>query len=80
MLKEKLDEISSKMGSQIPEEVLGKMGKALKDLQDTHIEERTIKVGDKIPPFKLIDTAGNKYTGETFKGKKMVFNFFRGSW
>jgi cytochrome oxidase Cu insertion factor (SCO1/SenC/PrrC family) len=80
MLKEKLDEISCKMGEQLPQEILAKLGEGLKELQDTHIEEKTIKAGEKLPDFTLVDTAGKKYTRETFKDKKMVFNFFRGSW
>ncbi len=80
MLKEKLNELSSSMGSQLPQEILAKLGAGIKELHDTHIEEKTIKAGDKLPEFTLVDTAGRKYTRETFKNKKMVFNFFRGSW
>ena len=80
MLTERLNELSEKSRSVIPEEVLKKLEKALGELQATHIEEKAIKVGDLLPDFNLVDTTGNKYTKESFKNKKMVFNFFRGSW
>lgn len=80
MLTEKLDALSQKSAAMIPKETLAKLGVELEKLQQTHMEEKTIKAGDKLPGFSLIDTAGNTYTGETFKDKKLVLNFFRGSW
>lgn len=80
MLKEKLNELSGNLGAQLPQEILEKLGKGIQELHDTHIENKTVKVGGKLPDFTLVDTGGNKYTKDTFKNRKMVFNFFRGSW
>ena len=80
MLKEKLNEISIQIGLELPEELIAQHKECLKKLQETHIEENTIKVGEKLPNFILVDTLGSKYTKDNFVDKKMVFNFFRGSW
>ncbi len=80
MLTEKLAELSQKGKAAIPEEIYAKMAKNLQALQDTHIEENTIKAGDRLPDFKLIDSGGKTYTKDDFRGKKLVLNFFRGSW
>ena len=80
MLREKLKEYAANAKANMPDEVIATMEKALGELQATHIEEKTIKVGDKLPDFNLIDTKGNKYNKDSFKNKKLVLNFFRGSW
>lgn len=80
MLGDKLREVSRKSEEVIPEEIYGKMLENLEKLQNTHIEEKVIKVGEKLPDFDLIDTAGKRYTKSEFLGKKIVLNFFRGSW
>lgn len=80
MLREKLKEYNTNAEANMPHEVIATMEKALRELKATHIEEKTIKVGDKLPDFNLIDTEGNKYSKDSFKNKKLVLNFFRGSW
>lgn len=56
------------------------MEKSLMRLQDENIEKKAIKVGEKLPDFELLDAYGNIFTKESFLGKKLVLNFFRGSW
>ena len=80
MLKEKLNEISIQIGLELPEELIARHRECLKKLQEIHIEEKTIKAGEELPDFTLVDTLGSKYSKESFVDKKMVFNFFRGSW
>lgn len=80
MLQEKLKALSDKSKEAIPKEILKKLGKGVEELQNTHLEDNIIKIGDKLPKFNLIDASGNTYSNDDFKGKKLVLNFFRGSW
>lgn len=80
MLEEKLKALSDKSKEAFSKDILEKLGKGIEELQKIHLEEKIIKIGDKLPKFNLVDASGNTYSNEDFKGKKLVLNFFRGSW
>lgn len=80
MFLEKLKKMQKASQSMKSAEEIRIMDGAVNELYEKHLEENTIKVGDTLPDFNIIDTFGNSYTKESFKGKKLVLNFFRGSW
>jgi len=80
VLKEKLEKAKAELNSIIPSEVAGKFDEFVNQLSEKGIKERVIKVGDPLPNFRLLSSAGKEVTKNDFLGKKLVINFFRGSW
>ena len=49
------------------DEIKEKLAREQKELIESHIVDNTIKVGDTLPDFKIVDAHGNFYTKESFK-------------
>lgn len=80
MLNERLQKFKEEKLAIFSDEIKEKLQREQKELLASHILDNTIKVGERIPDFRLVDAHGNSYTRESFKNKKLVLNFFRGSW
>lgn len=80
MLKQKLEKAKAELNSAIPSEVAGKFDEFVNQLSEKGVEDGVIKVGDPLPDFRLLSSAGKEITKNDFQGKKLVINFFRGSW
>lgn len=65
----------------VPEEVAKVMQGATEKLVQSGIEEKCLKVGDKIPSFALPNAMGEMVSSETMLTKgPLVINFYRGAW
>lgn len=80
MLNDTLSKFKNEKLEIFSEEIKEKLAREQKELLESHIVENTIKVGDMIPDFKVVDAYGEHYTKKSFKNKKLILNFFRGSW
>jgi len=80
-LQEKLAEISAAGAKRMPEEVRATMGKATQELRESGILDRTIKVGDTLPPFSLTNANGEMVNSADLLSKgAVVLTVFRGHW
>lgn len=80
MINKILTDLKNKNRAGATEDRTARLIKEQEELLKSNIVENTIKVGDRLPDFNVVDTSGNCYTKDSFKGKKLVLNFFRGSW
>lgn len=80
MLKDKLEEQKESVKVHAGEAHQIRLKNEQRELLASNILEQVIKIGEILPAFSLIDAYGDKYTNESFKDKKLVLNFFRGSW
>ena len=80
-LQEKLDQYRKSFLEKAPQDVVAIMHRATRDLADSGIVEKAVKVGDCAPDFTLENTAGEKVglSGLLLKGP-MVLTFYRGKW
>jgi cytochrome oxidase Cu insertion factor (SCO1/SenC/PrrC family) len=80
-LQEQLAEISAAGAKRIPEEARKTMGAATQALRESGIMEKTIKVGDKLPPFTLKNAHGEDVSSADLLAKgTVVLTVFRGHW
>lgn len=80
-LAEKLAEISAAGAKRMPEEVRATMGKATQELRESGIMDKTIKVGDTLPPFSLENANGEMVSSADLLSKgAVVLTVFRGHW
>ena len=80
-LKERLDRIRESFESQAPESALAVMHRATKDLAESGILARTVKVGDKAPDFVLKNTKGQDVSlGDLTERGPVVLSVYRGRW
>lgn len=80
-LKSQIKEFQEKSLSAIPAEVLETFQNATAELKATGIEEKALKVGDKMPAFELQDRNGETVSSATLLEKgPLVLTFYRGSW
>jgi cytochrome oxidase Cu insertion factor (SCO1/SenC/PrrC family) len=80
-LQEQLAEISAAAAKRMPEEVRATMGAATQALRESGIMNRTIKVGDKLPPFTLKNARGEDVSSADLLSKgTVVLTVFRGHW
>ena len=57
------------------------MGRATQELRESGIMDRTIKVGDKLPPFTLKNANGEDVSSADLLAKgTVVLTVFRGHW
>ena len=80
-LKEQLKKINEEFAGSAPKEVLDAFESASQKLAEEKIEEKALKVGDKMPSFELKNALGKviKSTELLAKGP-LVINFYRGAW
>ena len=81
MLKDKLNKMKAASAEKVPPETLAIMQRAKEALENSGILERTIKVGDKVPDFKLADAAGNQVSfAELRQRGPVLLSLYRGVW
>ncbi len=80
-LEEQLAKVREGSKKRIPEDKRAILGKSVQDLRASGILDKTIKVGDKLPPFNLknqndveVSSAGLLAEGP------LVLTVFRGHW
>ena len=80
-LAERLDAIREGGKKRIPEEKRAIMSAATERLRASRILDRTIKVGEPLPPFSLENAAGTRIESGSLLGRgPVVLTVFRGSW
>ncbi len=80
-LQEKLDRYKQGFLERTPETIVAVMQRATRDLANSGLVEKAVKVGDCAPDFTLENTAGEKVglSGLLLKGP-VVLTFYRGKW
>jgi len=80
-LQGKLDRYKQGFLERTPEAIVAVMQRATRDLADSGLVEKAVKVGDCAPDFTLENTAGQKVSlsGLLLKGP-LVLTFYRGKW
>ena len=80
-LQEKLDQYKQSFLDKAPAAVVAVMQRATRDLANSGLVEKAVKVGDCAPDFTLENTAGEKVglSGLLLKGP-VVLTFYRGKW
>ena len=80
-LEEKLSELREHAGGKFPAEIRGKFARATKELRESGIMEKALKVGDKMPAFSLPNTDGTLINStDLLKKGNLVVTFYRGIW
>jgi len=80
-LQDKLDGIKRDFEKKAPKEALKIMHRAVDDLTNSGILDRTVKVGDKAPEFILRNTKGQEVALNQLLSKgPIVLGFYRGRW
>lgn len=78
-LEAKLAELRA--GSKIPQEKRALMAQATQDLRDSGALDRTIKVGDKLPDFSLMNANGVEvHSADLLDQGPLIVSVFRGVW
>ncbi len=80
-LEEKLAEIRAAGAKRIPEDKRAIVGAFTKGQRDSGMLDRTIKVGDTLPPFVLKNANGADVSSDDLLGRgAVVLTVFRGHW
>lgn len=80
-LEAKLADIRAAGAKRIPEEMRKVMGAATKAQRESGVLDRTIQVGDQLPPFALKDHNGDEVTSQDLLSQgAVVLTVFRGHW
>ena len=80
-LATQIQQFNIKLAAQVPQEVLEAFGKSIEDLKTKNIEEKSIKIGEKIPNFSLKNAKNEVVnSSDILKNGKMIIAFYRGSW
>lgn len=78
------DDIQSYMAQflqKVPKDIQKVMQEEAERLARSGIVGKSLKVGDKAPPFSLPDTRGRLIASETLLGRgPLVVSFYRGGW
>jgi hypothetical protein len=81
ILQDKLNAMSAASAEKLPPEIMAKMLQAKDDLANSDILQRTIKVGEQFPDFKLSDANGNMvHSKELSQDGPLLIALFRGVW
>ena len=80
-LQDKLDEYKKSFLEKAPPEAVEVMQRATKDLKNSGILDKVLKVGESAPEFSLSDENGNlvELKGSLAQGP-VVISFYRGQW
>jgi len=80
-LEEKLNATRALFEKRVPADRKAIMHRATEDLRRSGILDRIVKVGAKMPAFKLANHDGRQVASdELLAGGPLVLSFFRGSW
>lgn len=80
-LQQSLDKIKARIEGQMPSEAVATMHQATKDLENSGIAEKILKVGDKAPEFTLKNQNGKDISStELLKKGALIVTFYRGVW
>lgn len=80
-LEKSIREFNQEFMKQVPNEVATVMRGATQSLENSGIEAKAIKVGDKMPSFSLANAYGKKVSSNSLLSKgPLVINFYRGEW
>jgi hypothetical protein len=80
-LQDKLDGIKKDFERKAPKEALKIMHRAVDDLRNSGILDRTVSVGDKAPEFTLKNTKRQEVTlNQLLSEGPIVLGFYRGRW
>ncbi|MEM9006863.1 MAG: peroxiredoxin-like family protein [Cyanobacteria bacterium P01_F01_bin.86] len=80
-LTQDLAQFAAQMQEKLPDDVKTAMAKAGDDIAQLGIEDRSLKVGDKIPAIKLPNAVGATVTvQDLLKQGPIVITFYRGGW
>lgn len=80
-LEKQIEKLNNELSQQIPQEVLKVFEKSINDLKTQNIENKSIKIGDIVSPFSLLNTKNELiHSKDILKKGKTILAFFRGSW
>lgn len=80
-LKDQLRLISESSAAKVPPEKRKKMDEAIAQLKASQLTEKSIKIGQKFPNFKLKNAEGRQIElKQLLKKSAVVISFYRGSW
>ena len=78
---QKLKNLKKEQSKNIPQEKKDIMDEFLRSLIASHIENKSLKNGDRIPKHELLDIFGNKKNISDYFGEgPVIISFYRGSW
>ena len=80
-LQDKLIAIKQESAAKIPPEKIEILLRGIEDLVQSGIQDKAIKVGEKLPEFTLTDDKGNVVSSnELLEKGPLVVSFYRGVW
>ncbi|CAM2886403.1 AhpC/TSA family protein [Chryseobacterium flavum] len=80
-LARQIDQLNKELLSQLSQEVFEVFGQSIEELKTKNIEENSIKIGELMPEFSLINAYGKKISStDILKKGKIILAFYRGSW
>ncbi len=80
-LQAKMDAFKKEMEAQAPAEALAIMHRATRELADSGILDKAVKVGERAPAFALENTSGEPVSLESLVARgPVVLSFYRGKW
>jgi len=80
-LQDRLDRIRDGFRKEAPPEALAVMDQSHRELAASGIMDRIPKVGDKLPPFSLLDNEGNTVSSSALLADgPLVVTHYRGIW
>ncbi len=78
---QKLKNIKKEQSKNISQEKKDIMDEFLRSLIASHIENKSLKNGDRIPKHELLDIFGNKKNISDYFGEgPVIISFYKGSW
>jgi len=80
-LKEDIDNLIAQSSERIPPEIRSLMAADTERLNQSGIENNSLKVGDNAPSFTLPNAKGKQVSSSDLLGKgPIVLSFYRGGW
>lgn len=81
MLKDELKKFSKQFKDSAPSEIIEKIEESTAKLAEGKLLQNALKVGSKMPKFKLTNATGQNIDSEDMLSKgPLVINFYRGGW
>jgi peroxiredoxin len=80
-LQKQLEELTSKLKALVPADRLATVDRAVEELRNSGITDRTLKQGDEMPVFELPDGDGRIWSSQDLlQHGPLVIVFYRGRW
>ncbi|MBF7091285.1 AhpC/TSA family protein [Flavobacterium sp. ALJ2] len=80
-LAKQIKNLNNQLSQQVPQEVLEVFEKSINDLKMQNIDKKSIKIGDIVTPFSLLNTKNQLiHSKDILKKGKTILAFYRGSW